>query len=119
MTGARTTDDPRITCLEGTDGGFLVGSHTRPGLEHTVHVPEGTCSCEAGQHGIECWHLDVCRAVYYWRRYDRRAQLWAQRTARHAATMAKRLAGGQPDGTVAVPERCSPGTHSLSAEGER
>ncbi len=88
MTRERASDDPRITCLEGTDGGFLVESHTRPGLEHTVHVPEGTCSCEAGQYGAQCWHLDLCRAVYYWRRYARRARLWARRAARRAATMA-------------------------------
>jgi hypothetical protein len=112
MTRARTTDDPRVTCLEGTDGGFRVRSHTRPGLEHTVQVPEGTCNCEAGRHGVDCWHLDFCRAVYYWHRYERRAQLWARRAARLAATKAERTEGGQPAGTVAgtvaVPERCSP-----------
>ncbi len=86
MTEARTTDDPRLTLLDGTDGGFRVGSRTRAGLEHTVHVREGTCTCEAGRKGVECWHLDFCRAVYYWHRYERRAQLWAARAARLAAT---------------------------------
>jgi len=86
MTEARTTDDPRLTLLDGTDGGFRVGSRTRRGLEHTVHVREGTCTCEAGQRAVECWHLDFCRAVYYWHRYERRAHLWAERAARLTAT---------------------------------
>ncbi len=85
-TGTETTDDPRVTCLDGTDDGFRVGSRTRAGLEHTVHAREGTCSCEAGQNGVECWHLDFCRAVYFWNRYERRAQLWAERAARLGVT---------------------------------
>ncbi len=86
MAHTQTTDDPRVTLLDGTDGAFRVESRTRPGLEHTVSVPDGTCTCEAGQHGVACWHLDFCRAVYYWHRYDRRAQLWTERAAQLAAT---------------------------------
>ncbi len=81
----RITPDPHVTCLDGTDGGFLIASRTRVGLTHTVHVPDGACSCEAGQRGVECWHLDFCRAVYYWHRYERRQHLWTERAARVAA----------------------------------
>lgn len=93
MAQASTTPDPHITALDETDGSFQVESRTRPGLSHTVNVPARTCTCEAGQHGIECWHLDFCRAVFYWHRYDRRAQLWEARAARVAATKAVPAAG--------------------------
>lgn len=89
MTHEQTTNDPHVTLLDGADDGFSVASRTRPALTHTVHVLEGTCSCEAGQRGIDCWHLDFCRAVYYWRRYDQRQQLWAARAARLAARQKK------------------------------
>ncbi len=88
MAQTETTDDPRLTLIDGVEGGYLIESRTRPGLEHTVTVPAGTCTCEAGQHGVECWHLDFCRAVYYWHRYERRTQLWAARAARLAAMTA-------------------------------
>jgi len=85
MAQTQMTQDPRVVLVKGTEGRFRVESRTRPGLEHSVNVPEGTCSCEAGRHGVECWHLDFCRAVWYWRRYDQRAHLWAERAARVAA----------------------------------
>lgn len=93
MAETESMADPRVTRVDGIDGSFHVESRTRPGLEHTVNVPEETCTCEAGQHGVACWHLDFCRAVYYWHRYDQRAQLWAERAARLATTKAKRQAG--------------------------
>ena len=38
-------------------GTFEISSRTRPGLVHKVDVVHLECSCEAGQHGIRCWHL--------------------------------------------------------------
>lgn len=99
MAHTETTDDPRLTLIDGVEGGYLIRSRTRPGLEHTVTVPAGTCTCEAGQHAIECWHLDFSRAVYYWHRYERRTQLWAARAARLAATTAH---PAQPRGMAAL-----------------
>ncbi len=36
---------------------FETTSGTRPGLMHAQDVLHLTCSCEAGQEGIRCWHL--------------------------------------------------------------
>lgn len=68
-----------IEQLEGVEGGYRVASRSRAGLEHTVHVLEGTCSCEAGQRGLNCWHLDLSRALYYWERYRHSQQRWSRR----------------------------------------
>jgi len=38
-----------------------VSSRTRPWLVHVVDLEKGTCSCEAGQHGIHCWHLEAAQ----------------------------------------------------------
>ncbi len=38
--------------------GWLVPSGTRANVVHFVS-PQGTCSCEAGQHGRDCWHISA------------------------------------------------------------
>ena len=37
----------------------IVKSRTRAGLYHTVDLEKGTCTCEAGQRGIRCWHIEA------------------------------------------------------------
>lgn len=37
-------------------GGYLVPSGTRSTVVHFV-TDAGQCSCEAGQHGRDCWHV--------------------------------------------------------------
>src|SRR5215204_3304738 len=39
-------------------GLYLVASHSRSGVAHTVTVEGGAyrCDCEAGRHGRVCWH---------------------------------------------------------------
>lgn len=37
-------------------GGWLVPSGSRATVVHFVNS-QGTCSCEAGSHGRECWHV--------------------------------------------------------------
>lgn len=41
--------------------GWLVPSGTRSNVIHFVNA-EGTCSCEAGQHGRTCWHVAAVAA---------------------------------------------------------
>jgi len=71
-----------------TSGLFTVESSTRRGLMHDVSVLEEDstkrCTCEAGRHGVDCWHLDYCRAVYYITRYANKAAHWPERQARVA-----------------------------------
>ena len=98
--------DPDIRQLSGTetsrDAAYTVESATRAGLTHTVTVTEDgpddrwTCMCEAGRHGVPCWHRDYVRAVHYWYRYERRHQTRRQRAmqvAAHGASQAARPAG--------------------------
>ncbi len=98
------TDDPRVTTMDETEGGFWVQSRTRNSLSHAVNVPNATCTCEAGQHGIECWHLDFCRAVYYWHRYDKRAALWRARAQQVDAVRTRTPRTQRPAGLAALQE---------------
>lgn len=70
-------------CLVDDDV-YTVESRTRPGVRHTVDVAAGTCTCEAGAHGLACWHLDYVRAIHYWQRYEARARGVRPRSPRDA-----------------------------------
>jgi hypothetical protein len=39
-------------------GAWLVPSGTRAGVVHRITL-DGVCSCEAGQHGRPCWHVEA------------------------------------------------------------
>lgn len=43
-------------------GAYLVPSGTRGGVIHRVD-DSGVCSCEAGQHGRACWHVEAVDIV--------------------------------------------------------
>ena len=45
---------------------FLVASRSRDGLTHHVDTLHLTCSCEAGQRHIRCWHLVAALQAEFW-----------------------------------------------------
>lgn len=51
----QATFKPRIRRQDATH--FQVESKSRPGHFHTVDTLHLRCDCEAGQHGLRCWHL--------------------------------------------------------------
>ena len=85
MEQATTTADPRIIAVDEEGGVYDISSRTRAGLTHTANVLTGVCTCEAGQHNVECWHLDYARAIHFWHRYEERAQKHQKRQAAIAA----------------------------------
>ncbi len=70
---------------------FEIASRTRPGLMHTVNVLYLRCSCEAGQHGIRCWHLAWALQAEHW-------------FARAEEERKARLAAARPEGMAALQE---------------
>ncbi len=60
MEQATTTADPRIITVDEEGGVYDISSRTRAGLTHTANVLTGVCTCEAGQHNVECWQLGLC-----------------------------------------------------------
>lgn len=50
-----------LTIRYAPDGAALVPSGTRGGTVH--RVAEGVCSCEAGQAGKACWHVEAVAQV--------------------------------------------------------
>lgn len=42
-------------------GKVIVKSRTRRGIYHVVDLEKGTCTCEAAQNGLRCWHIEAAK----------------------------------------------------------
>src|SRR5690242_7885670 len=102
MTQETERDTPHVHRIDGTI--YDISSRTRQGLTHRVDIASGQCSCEAGQHHVDCWHIDFVRAVYYWTRYEQRAQRWPERAAHVEARKKEAVALTRPQGMAALQE---------------
>lgn len=51
----KATFKPRMRRQDATH--FQVESKSRPGTFHQVDTLHLRCDCEAGSHGLRCWHL--------------------------------------------------------------
>lgn len=87
MARTQTTEKPHIRRA----GRYLIqiSSRTRPTLLHTVNVLTLRCTCEAGQHGIRCWHLAWALQAEQW--YARaQAEFDARKEATRSHALARR-----------------------------
>jgi len=64
-TVSRAAYKPHVRRL-GTHGLFRVQSATDPNTYYIVDTVDHTCTCPAGQHGRQCWHVKAaCGLVFF------------------------------------------------------
>ncbi|HZS88323.1 MAG TPA: SWIM zinc finger family protein [Chloroflexota bacterium] len=64
-TVSRASYKPHVRRL-GTHGLFRVQSATNADTYYIVDTVDHTCTCPAGQHGRQCWHLKAaCGLVFF------------------------------------------------------